>query len=88
MDDLDALADQEGWHMEGFAARGHYSGADERYSIEVYAPNECVLYWRVKSDSDIAVPVGRNTVPDPLRERIRHDLEIAGIDPTIEQRQL
>ena len=33
------------------------SRRSERYSIEVYAHSECVLYWHVKSDSDIAVPL-------------------------------
>lgn len=88
MDNLDALSKEEGWRAEGFAARVHYSGMDERYAIEFYAPSECVLYWRVKGDDEIAVPVGRNTVPEPLRERIRQDLATAGIDPAVEQRQL
>jgi hypothetical protein len=83
--DLDAL---DGWHAEGYAARVHYRGADDRYSIEFYDPSECVLYWKVKGDGETAVPVGRETVPDPLRERIRNDLETAGIDPDIERQSL
>ena len=83
--DLDAL---DGWHAEGYAARVHYRGADDHYSIEFYDPSECVLYWKVKGDGETAVPVGRDTVPDPLRERIREDLETAGIDPETERRPL
>ena len=85
---LAGLAGREGWRVEGRAARVHYSGATDRYSIEFYAPSECVLYWKVKGDGETAVPVGRETVPDPLRERIRGDLDAAGLDPEIERRPL
>ncbi|MFB6309832.1 MAG: hypothetical protein ABEH64_01490 [Salinirussus sp.] len=88
--DLAGLANREGWHVEGRAARVHYSGADDRFSVEYYEPSECVLYWKVPPDDagDTAVPVGRATVPTPLRERIRADLKAAGIDPDIERRSL
>ncbi|MDS0296293.1 DUF7538 family protein [Halogeometricum luteum] len=86
--DAAALADLEGWRAEGFAARVHYRGADDRYSIEYYEPSACVLYWKVKGDGETAVPVGRETVPDPLRARVREDLSEAGIDPEVESRQL
>jgi hypothetical protein len=83
--DLGAL---DGWQTEGYAARVHYRGADDHYSIEFYGPSECVLYWKVKGDGETAVPVGRDTVPDPLRARIREDLDAAGLDPEIERRSL
>jgi hypothetical protein len=83
-----ALAEREGWRAEGFAARVHYRGADERYAVEYYAPSDCVLYWKLKGDGETAVPVGRGTVPDPLRERVRIDLDAADIDPAIEGRSL
>jgi hypothetical protein len=83
---VDALGTQEGWHAEEFAARVHYRGAEDRYSVEYYAPSDCVLYWKVRADGDVAVPVGRGTVPDPLRERVRQDLREAGVDPTVESR--
>ncbi|MDS0297755.1 hypothetical protein NDI76_03255 [Halogeometricum sp. S1BR25-6] len=86
--DAAALADLEGWRTEGFAARVHYRGAGDRYSIEYYEPSACVLYWKVKGDGETAVPVGRDTVPDPLRARVRADLSEAGIDPEVESRQL
>lgn len=87
---LDELAEQDGWHVEGGAARVHYSGATDRYSIEYYDPSECVLYWKVPpaDAGETAVPVGRATVPTPLRERIREDLAAADIDPDIERRSL
>jgi hypothetical protein len=85
-DTVDALGTQEGWHAEGFAARVHYRGADDHYSVEYYAPSDCVLYWKVKGDGEVAVPVGRETVPDPLRERVRQDLGEAGVDPAVESR--
>ena len=87
---VDALADREGWRADadGYAARVHYRGADDRYSVEYYAPSDCVLYWKVRDDGDVAVPVGRDTVPDPLRTRIRADLEAAGVDPDVEGRSL
>ncbi len=85
---VDALADREGWTAEGFAARAHYRGDGDRYSIEYYAPSDCVLYWKVKGDGETAVPVGRDTVPDPLRARIREDLEAAGVDAGVESRPL
>jgi hypothetical protein len=68
----------------------HYSGADDRYSIEYYDPSECVVYWKVPPEEagDTAVPVGRETVPTPLRERIREDLAAADIDPAVERRAL
>jgi hypothetical protein len=88
---LAQLGDRDGWHVEGRAARVHYSGATDRYSIEFYAPSECVVYWKVPpedSDHETAVPVGRDTVPTPLRERIREDLAAADIDPDVERRSL
>lgn len=83
--DLGAL---EGWRVDGFAARVHYDGAGDRYSIEYYEPSDCVIYWRVKGDGETAVPVGRGTVPAPLRERIREDLSAADIDPGVEGRTI
>ncbi|WP_135820391.1 DUF7538 family protein [Halostella litorea] len=83
-----ALAERDGWRDEDFAARVHYEGAGDRYSVEYYAPTDCVLYWKVKGDGETAVPVGRETVPGPLRERIRQDLDAAGIDPEAEGRTL
>ena len=85
---LDALGGLEGWQIESFAARVHYRGDGDRYSVEYYAPSDCVLYWRVKGDGETAVPVGRDTVPAPLRERIRQDLQAADIDPRVEERPL
>ena len=82
------LAGREGWQPEEYAARVHYRGADDAYSIEFYAPSGCVLYWKVKDDGETAVPVARETVPAPLRERIRQDLDAAGVDPEIERRDL
>jgi len=88
--ELSALGDREGWQIEGSAARVHYSGATDRYSIEYYLPSDCVIYWKVPPEdhSETAVPVGRSTVPTPLRERIREDLAAAGIDPEVERRSL
>lgn len=83
---VEALAAQEGWRAEGYAARVHYRGADDHYSIEYYAPSDCVLYWKVKGDGEVAVPVGRGTVPEPLRKRVRQDLRAADIDPAVEGR--
>lgn len=79
-----ALATQEGWHSEGPAARIHYRGGRETYSVEYYATTAAVLYWRV--DDEVAVPVDRDGVPSPLRERIRADLDEAGVDPAVERR--
>ncbi|WP_458207047.1 DUF7538 family protein [Haladaptatus sp. NG-SE-30] len=87
-DSLSALSEQDGWKVDEFAARVHYRGADDYYSIEFYQPSQCVLYWKVKGDGEMAVPVGRNTVPAPLRDRVRQDLAEAGIDPEIEDRNL
>lgn len=87
-DAVDTLGELEGWTTEGYAARAHYEGAGERYSVEYYAPSECVLYWKVKGDGETAVPVSRETVPDPLRARIRQDLADAGVDPDVEERPL
>lgn len=85
LDELDGL---EGWQVDGFAARVHYRGEGDRYSVEYYGPSDCVLYWHVKGDGETAVPVGRDSVPDPLRARIREDLEAADIDPAVEGRPL
>lgn len=82
------LGRQEGWQSQGYAARVHYDGAGDRYSVEYYEPTDCVVYWTVKGDGETAVPVGRDTVPDPLRARIREDLATAGIDPDVEERKL
>jgi len=87
---LATLEAQEGWHVEGRGARVHYRGETDQYSIEYYAPSECVLYWKVPPEDggEMAVPVGRQTVPTPLRERVRRDLAAADIDPDIERREL
>ncbi|WP_267641831.1 DUF7538 family protein [Haloarchaeobius amylolyticus] len=87
-DAVETLGELDGWQGDDYAARVHYEGAGERYSIEYYAPSDCVVYWKVKGDGQTAVPVGRDTVPDPLRTRIREDLAEAGIDPEVESRQL
>lgn len=78
------LADREGWHVDGIAARVHYAGGDDRYSVEYYEPTSCVLYWKLESDRETAVPVPRATVPQPLRDRIQLDFEAVGIDPSVE----
>jgi hypothetical protein len=88
---LAELDQREGWRVEGRAARVHYKGATDRYSIEFYAPSECLIYWKVppaESTHETAVPVGRDTVPTPLRERIREDLAAAGLDPDLERQSL
>lgn len=87
---LAQLGEQEGWRIEGMAARVHYQGETDRYSIEYYAPSNCTLYWKVPPDEEgnTAVPVGRDTVPEPLRERVRSDLAAAGIDPEVDARKL
>lgn len=87
---LEALAEQEGWRVEGEAARVHYSGEGDRYSVEYYHPSQCVLYWKVPPEGagETAVPVGRGTVPAPLRERVCEDLSESGIDPDVERRTL
>ncbi|ELZ22794.1 hypothetical protein C475_16871 [Halosimplex carlsbadense 2-9-1] len=87
---LGGLADREGWRVDGAAARVHYEGEGDRYSVEYYSPSDCVVYWKVPPEAggETAVPVGRETVPTPLRERIRIDLDEAGIDPEIERRSL
>lgn len=85
---LDELGEQAGWQVEEFAARVHYRGDGDRYSVEYYAPSGCVLYWRVKGDGETAVPVSRETVPLPLRERIRQDLAEADIAAAVEGRSV
>jgi hypothetical protein len=85
---LAELGAREGWCVEEFAARVHYRGEGDRYSVEYYDPADSVLYWRVKGDGETAVPVARGTVPAPLRERIRADLAAAGIDAGVERREL
>jgi hypothetical protein len=89
MDDaVESLTEREGWRAEGYAARVHYRGADDRYSVEYYAPSDCLLYWKVKGDGETAVPVGRDSVPDPLRKRVRADLDAADVDPAVERRHV
>lgn len=85
---LAELAEREGWQVEDVAARVHYRGDGGRYSVEYYAPGDRVLYWRVRRDGETAVPVDRGSVPEPLRERIRRDLQAAGIDPDVEGQPL
>ena len=82
-----ALSKREGWRSEGYAARVHYEGATEQYSVEYYEPTGRVVYWHVRSDGE-AVPVARDAVPTPLRERIRSDLSAAGVDPDLERATL
>ncbi len=89
--ELEGLAAREGWRVEGQAARVHYEGATDRYSIEYYPASGAVLYWKVPgeaTDAETAVPVGRATVPTPLRERIREDLRAAGVEPGTERQEL
>ena len=35
-----------------------------------------------------AAPVPREEIPDPLRRRIREDLDAAGVDPDVERREV
>lgn len=88
MGNADSLARLDGWHSEGYAARVHYEGANERYSIEFYETEARILYWKINDADDAAVPVPREAVPDPLRERIRQDLAEVGIDPENEYQVL
>lgn len=85
---IDDLAEREGWRVEEVAARVHYRGDGDRFSVEYYAPSERVLYWRVNADGDTAVPVDREGVPEPLRTRIREDLAAADLDPAAEERSV
>lgn len=85
---IDSLAAREGWQADEYAARVHYEGAGDHYSVEFYEPSGCLLYWKVKGDGRTAVPVGRGTVPEPLRARIREDLAESGLDPDLEGREL
>lgn len=88
-DRIAALGEQDGWQPAEYAARVHYHGGEDHYSVEYYAPSDCVIYWKVKGEGEqVAVPVGRSTVPDPLRTRIRSDLTAAGLDPAVEQRTI
>ena len=89
MDDtIAALATLDGWHAEGEAARVHYSGGDDQYAIEYYTRTDRVVYWAVPDDGTTAAPVSRASVPTPLRERIRQDLDAADVDPDAERREL
>jgi len=100
-DSIAALVRQEGWRAEGAAARVHYDGGGDRFAVEFYADAERVLYWTVpapEGDTDgasdgsaspaTAAPVSRADVPDPLRRRIREDLDAAGVDPSVERREV
>ena len=96
-DSIAALVGQEGWRAEGDAARVHYDGGGDRYAVEFYADAERVLYWTVPAAASdaaaerdasgaTAAPVPREQIPNPLRRRIRDDLDAAGIDPDVERR--
>jgi len=98
-DSIAALVEQEGWRAEGDAARVHYDGGGDRFAVEFYAEVERVLYWTVPgagsdgtTDSNAgaatASPVPREELPDPLRRRIREDLDAAGVDPEVERREV
>ncbi|WP_418283769.1 DUF7538 family protein [Halorubrum sp. DTA46] len=99
-DAIAALVEQEGWRAEGDAARVHYDGGGDRFAVEFYAGPGLVLYWTVpaasaeagstesRSDGTVAAPVPRKTVPDPLRRRIREDLDAAEVDPAVERREI
>ena len=98
-DSIVALVEQEGWRAEGDAARVHYDGGGDRFAVEFYADAERVLYWTVPAadsdsaaDSDAAAataaPVPRDRIPDPLRRRIREDLDAAGVAPDVERREI
>lgn len=81
---IDDLGEREGWRVGDVAARVHYRGEGDRYSVEYYEPSGRVIYWEVDADGETAFPVDREEVPEPLRTRIREDLEAAGVDPAIE----
>ncbi|RAW46008.1 hypothetical protein DQW50_05930 [Halorubrum sp. 48-1-W] len=91
-DSIAALVRQEGWRAEGAAARVHYDGGGDRFAVEFYADADRVLYWTVPDAAtegdDTAAPVPRGSVPDPLRRRIRADLDTAGVDPGVERRSV
>lgn len=94
-DSIAALVRQEGWRAEGAAARVHYDGGGDRFAVEFYAEADAVLYWTVPGDGEpatdaetngTAAPVPRESIPDPLRRRIREDLAAADVDPAVERR--
>lgn len=97
-DSIAALVRQDGWRAEGSAARVHYDGGGgDRFAVEFYADAGLVLYWTVPADEDTgessatategtAAPIPRETVPNPLRRRIREDLAAADVDPAVEKR--
>lgn len=85
---IETLAGLEGWQPEDYAARLHYRGETDAFSVEYYAPNDRVLYWRIREAGEAAVPVARAAVPDPLRRRVRGDLETASVDPDVERESI
>lgn len=85
---LSDLGGLEGWRVEGIAARVHYRGADDRFSVEYYDDTECVVYWQVHEDEDVASPIDREWVPSPLRAKIREDLAAADIEPDVERARI
>lgn len=85
---LSDLGGLEGWRVEGPAARVHYRGADDRFSVEYYADPECLVYWQVHEDEDVASPIDRERVPAPLRAKIREDLAAADIEPDVERARI
>ena len=99
-DSIAALVEQEGWRAEGDAARVHYDGGGgDRVAVEFYADAERVIYWTVPAadgsatadaatGTATAAPVPRERIPDPLRRRIREDLDAAGVDPDVERREV
>lgn len=99
-DSIAALVRQEGWRAEGSAARVHYDGGgNDRFAVEFYADADLVLYWTVPADGNTgesaatssdgtAAPIPRETLPNPLRRRIREDLAAADIDPAVERRTI
>ncbi|MFW5916909.1 MAG: DUF7538 family protein [Halorubrum sp.] len=42
----------------------------------------------VENHAGTAAPIPRDEVPDPLRRRIREDLDAAGVDPAVERRSV
>ncbi|MFD1570614.1 DUF7538 family protein [Halorubrum laminariae] len=61
-------------------ARGEAATGDDRADGGVTADRDV--------DAGTAAPIPRDVVPDPLRRRIRDDLDAAGVDPAVERRSV
>jgi len=78
--------DGDGDRDGGGGREGGGEGEKERDKRDRDPPDKNENTTMNTNEATTAAPIARETIPNPLRRRIRDDLAAAGVDPAIERR--